>query len=159
MNKIKEIWKKYFINLFGCFIFLILLCFIIWAIYAGSTEALADHEIALVHDAALVFLTCGILFAAWSQLSGIRKTTNADFILRIDERYASKEIFEARAILHKIHCETEEKGIICNKNFIEYYCSMSQGIEKIRKDKEQAESFTKLLENQKSKYITGTNKE
>ena len=58
------------------------------------------------HALILIPLTFFILCAAWMQFKGLNKTSKGEFLLRIDERYGSKEIIKARQMIHNYYLDT-----------------------------------------------------
>ena len=62
------------------------------------------NNIHKIYSACLIILTFILVCVAWIQLTGIKRISKADFLLRLDERYSSLEIIKARAIIHRLHC-------------------------------------------------------
>jgi len=64
-------------------------------------------------DAALYFITgiCTAIlaFIAWIKFGGLEKINKSQFLMRIDERWASQQILDARIKIHKIYLEVREK--------------------------------------------------
>ncbi len=86
-----------------------------------------DHEIELIHNIDLLLLTFGILYAAWTNLdsmnktsAGMAKTARNDFLLRFDNRYCNKESLEVKTILHRIYLNTKKpkKNYSCSEKHI-----------------------------------------
>jgi len=106
-----------------------------------------DDGILQLHAASLIILTfllvCAAWFAAWFPLSDINKTSKGDFLLRIDERYGSNEIMQARKIIHKFYCATRpENGNISLEVHIN---KISEEIKKISTIEDSAKDFIHLL--------------
>ena len=77
-----------------------------------------DNGAGNLHAFLITILTLGIFAVACVNLRGIRvnsenikKTAKDDFLLRISERYGSKEIFNARMKLHEFHIDVENEII------------------------------------------------
>lgn len=70
-----------------------------------------EEAINNLHSASLIALSVALLATAWINLSGLNKTSRSDFLLRIDNRYGSHEITQARIVIHKIHCKIKTKDI------------------------------------------------
>ncbi len=101
-NKIKKIYNRW--SLCRCIgsigIILVTSVFII--------EIFFDLSDIVPGNASLIILTALIVYVAWVQLSGMSKTAKSDFLLRIDERYNSKEILRARTIINNIRCKIKK---------------------------------------------------
>ena len=63
------------------------------------------------NDLIIIPLTFLIVCAGWMQFKSLNKTSKAEFLLRIDERYGSIEIIKARSIIHSYYQETYHKDI------------------------------------------------
>ena len=61
-----------------------------------------NNPIETSHVILTIFLVC----IAWIQLSGLQKTAQSDFLMRIDDRYASKSILKARQIIQRLYRES-----------------------------------------------------
>jgi hypothetical protein len=59
--------------------------------------------IQVLNYALLILLTLFLVLIAWVQLAGLNKIAKADFLLRIDDRYGSTDIINARKIIHRIY--------------------------------------------------------
>lgn len=74
-----------------------------------------DRGINNFYSACLIFLTFTLVIVtgalarvAWIQLAKIQSTAQADFLLRIDDRYGSPSIIKARAIIHRLYIATDK---------------------------------------------------
>lgn len=88
-----------------------------------------------------------ISIVALINLSSISKSTQADFLLRIDERWGSEEIIKARQTIHKLYLDTKEihkddEPPISNRKL---HSEIGTHILKLHNSKDDIESFSYLL--------------
>lgn len=104
-----------------------------------------DANILRVQAASVIILTIMLICVGWLQLNRLNRTSNADFLLRIDNRYGSLEIIKARAIIQKLFREAYPIGKALSEEI--YIKKMSVGIEKIRrgKDEKSCDEYMHLL--------------
>jgi len=71
-----------------------------------------DEQIALLHYSGMLLISIGVFAVAYIQLSGLKKVARADFLLRIDSRWGSHEIIQARVEIQKYYIKfrAEYKG-------------------------------------------------
>jgi len=100
-----------------------------------------DKSIIRIHAAALLVLTLIFICVAWFQLKNLNITSKADFLLRIDDRFGSREIIRARKIIHEFYCETNQENIRVETHIN----NISEKIKEICEDKDKAEDFVYLL--------------
>lgn len=103
------------------------------------------HELENFHYASIVILTLILVWVAYSQLSGIYKTSKSDFLFRIESRWGSPEIINARKIIQQLYCEArgEIKSEEYNHSLI--IGSIQEKIKEMGKKAEKAEDFVALL--------------
>lgn len=98
----------------GClFIALILLVFLgLIALIPGVdlTDTIISENIIKINAASIIFLTVVLIAVAWLQLGALNKTSRADFLLRIDDRYSSPEIIKARITIQELYRKTSPSG-------------------------------------------------
>ena len=103
------------------------------------------ENILRINAAAIVILTIVLICVGWLQLNNLNKTSRADFLLRIDDRYGREEIIKARAIIQSLY----RKAALTGEHTPEetYIQKISDEIKKIGKSdqKEQCENFAYLL--------------
>ncbi len=107
-------------------------------------------EITNLHAASLIILTILLICVGWYQLMHLNKSTKADFLLRIDDRYGSKSNVEARKIIHEFYCEAMSE--IKNKEELSTKTVLNIATDKIAKkileielDKKKATNFIHVL--------------
>lgn len=86
-------------------------------------------------------LTTVLIMVAWTQLVGIKKIGQADFLLRLDTRSGSSTIIKAKCIFHKIYLETKSPDI-CKDVHIK---KIQEKLKDLGLNKESAKEFTYLL--------------
>jgi len=128
--------------------FLIILLNVIAAIpkadvILGSHEI--NHNVWIVHAAAIIILTIVLICVGWLQLGNLNKTSKADFLLRIDGRYGSVEIVKARAIIQRLYRAASPPNEDVPQEI--YFQKIADSIDTIRdsKDKKSCEEFSYLL--------------
>lgn len=100
-----------------------------------------DNKLKHLHDAYILLLTLVLIIVAWNQLRKFNNRSRADFLLRIDNRYGSKEIIKARAIIHGFYCLTRLNA----SNHETHIRKISDEIKKIGIKVEEADKFIHLL--------------
>lgn len=68
------------------------------------------ENIIRIHAASIIVLTILLIAVAWLQLGELNKTSKADFLLRIDDRYSSPEIIKARVLIQELYRKTTTAG-------------------------------------------------
>lgn len=82
-----------------CFtIFLLLLAF-----FSNFSPIFKKDEHSVFYDWIIIFTTITLVLIAWFKLTGVNKNLSADYLLKIDERWSSPEIIEARLVIHGIY--------------------------------------------------------
>lgn len=92
----------------------------------------------------LVTVTFMLVYVAWVQLSGLRKTARADFLLRIDERYGSEPIIKARSIIQRLYRESNNLHPNAHNESI-HRSHIAKRIDEISRDANSFEEYTYLL--------------
>jgi hypothetical protein len=98
----------------------------------------------------ITFLTFILIIVAWRQLSSLNKTGTADFLLRIDERFASKQIIEARIYIQELYikfrpnCTHSERGAVCDTCHVGHMQAIRDGIKSIRHNITFSKTFVQL---------------
>lgn len=82
-----------------------------------------------------------IAWVAWIELSHLENIGQNDFLLRIDDRYGSKEIVEARTIIHKLSLDAPEIEI-CYDSHVD---AIGQKIKEMEINKKSPKKFVYLL--------------
>lgn len=112
-----------------------------------------DRGILLIdsfHAIEITTLTFILIIVAWRQLSSLNKTGTADFLLRIDERFSSKQIIDARTFLHKLYiqcrpdCSHDNISKICQDCHLIHMQSIRDAIKNIRHNPKLAKQFMQL---------------
>ncbi len=65
-----------------------------------------DTHLTDLYAASIIILTCVVAIIAWVQSAGLRKTAQADLLIRIDDRYGSEPILKARHIIQRLYRES-----------------------------------------------------
>jgi len=65
-----------------------------------------DKHILHIHAASIIILTIALIYVGWQQLENLNRTSSADFLLRIDNRYSNPEIIKARIIIQQLYRKT-----------------------------------------------------
>lgn len=147
INLIKKCWgifkKPWFpyIVLFPLFLLLIVELSHSDLIFDLLQDKDKDDHLSKLHNAIILLLTLGIVAIAWIQLTGLNRTSNADFLLRIDNHYGSREILKAREIIHRFHLETPSDKI-SKETHIQL---VAEKVKETREQLKKAEDFIYLL--------------
>lgn len=106
-DKINKYQFRTIIIFISLFIIMIFIVHIYWSGWINE-----KHDSSEEIDIFLYLITgifTGILaFIAYLQLPAIQKSTEGDFLLRIDIQWGNKEILKARKIIYKFRCEELE---------------------------------------------------
>lgn len=133
-NRFEEICWNIFLFIFYFTITVAFTCVVIWIIKLCFDPNLftmdnASKVVSLPH-VSIAILTAIIAAAGWLQFSKLNSISRADFILRIDNRYGSKEIIRARAIIQRLYREASPLDkAVCEK---EYLRAMAKSIDELR---------------------------
>lgn len=109
--------------------------------YVNFLDHKPDGRIIDFHNVSLIILTLILVCVAWIQLAGISRVSRSDFLLRVDDRYGSKSIIQARKIIHELDCRTNTNDI-CSEVRIK---NISDEISKICEDEKSSRQFIYLL--------------
>lgn len=96
-----------------------------------------------------VFASFAALIAAiiaYTQLKKINKSLNADYLIRIDERWRSSEIIKARAIIHHLYLDVS--SILAEQGISEEYAiqeRIGNEIKKMSTEKDKVKKFICVL--------------
>jgi len=106
-------WWVYIIILILIVIFLIIPILELLKIKRYYLFGSEDHGISNFYSACLILLTFSLVIVtgllarvAWIQLAGIKNMAQADFLIRIDDRYGSEPILKARHIIQRLYRES-----------------------------------------------------
>ena len=149
---IKDSFKLLLLFVFG---FILVSAFLIVIVYLLSyypnidilfdTQKEISSNILRFNAAAIIILTIFLICVAWLQLSNLNKTSRADFLLRIDDRYGRTEIIKARAIIQELYRKAAPQSEKISEEV--YIQRISDGIKDIGQGEspEQCEKFAYLL--------------
>jgi len=127
-------------------LYLIAIAIIFYWCYGWLTADPKDHltEVSIVYFILAIFISTLILIAAYSKANQAIQNSRTNYLLRIDERWSSKEIIQAREVIHEIYLkvkqtyseDTDEK--IIRKCISDNICALS-------KNQSQINGFIRLL--------------
>jgi hypothetical protein len=103
----------------------------------------ANHHVQSIHEATIIILTFVLACIAWIQLGGIKKTTQAEFLLRIDERLGDENIIHARKIIHNMYLESKNACPNCSEQGHRYFIAYK--IDEISSIKDKSNDYVDLL--------------
>jgi hypothetical protein len=118
-----------------------------------------DHSIISIYSASLIVLTFFLVIAtgalayvayiqidsARKQLEQIGNSTRADFLIRLDNRYGSKQIIKARQIIHALYLESKKIQRISEENEDIHRNYIAEKINDYAEDPEKANDYVYLL--------------
>lgn len=141
--------KKKLPELIGWIILITILAFIysyVMEMYASNHLTVIKDQftaIETLHAACLIFLTSVLVCIAGIQLSGIAKTTQSDFLMRLDNRYASDSILKARVIIQHFYRESKNLNPAATESVHRYYIGIK--INEMSEDINSSEGYVYLL--------------
>lgn len=105
-----------------------------------------DHvdDASIVYYVLTISLSVSILFIAYIKASQAIKNSRTSYLLRIDERWSSKEIIEAREVIHEIYLKVKQNNPenTCEKHIKE---CIGESIYAISKYQSRISCFIRLL--------------
>jgi hypothetical protein len=106
---------------------------------------ISDQSTAIetLHAACLIILTSFLVCIAWIQLSGIGKTAQSDFLMRLDNRYGSESILKARVIIQRFYRESKNLNPTATEAVHRYYIGIK--INEMSEDINSSEGYVYLL--------------
>lgn len=111
--------------------------------FSENINSLSKKDISIFYSLALIILTIAIALIAYLELNKIADHQKSEFLLKIDERWTSKEVIEARVIIHHIQLKFIKNGNISKEDLQqkigEEICN------KIRRDDDYTEKYIILL--------------
>lgn len=93
--------------------------------------------------ALVIILTAFLVCIAWSQLAGIKKVGEADFLFRIEERFGSEPIIKARSIIQRLYRESNNLNPGAKEKI--HRLHIAKRIDEISKDALSYKEYTYLL--------------
>jgi CRISPR/Cas system CSM-associated protein Csm2 small subunit len=100
-------------------------------------------------DAFLYFLTgvgsIALALVAWFQVRKIHKNTEAEFLLKVDERWNSQEILKAKEAIHRFYLEVYKDEQGSRRPMDDIYEILGQKIKEISENPNETTNFIHLL--------------
>ena len=90
------------------------ICFML-EVFFGWDLLVEDAGVERFYAGAIIVLTILLLAVAWFKFGSLNNITQSDFLLRIDERFSSREIMRAREIVHEIYLEDSRIDVMADK--------------------------------------------
>lgn len=101
-----------------------------------------DDSIVNLYSGCLIILTTLLVGVAYINLKKISKTSQSDFLLRVDDRYGSELIVRARTLIHQLQCQARSFNGLCKDANNRY---VSDKIIEMQSKEDSAEKYICLL--------------
>jgi len=146
MKDIKTFLQRYLFGTFGiAIVALLLISASFWLIhpYLKLDEKQHSLDINMIYYVFAVFISFVLAFIVWIKSKEALTRARMTYLLRIDERWSSTEIVEAREVIHELYLEAKKSNPKYENEQIKPI--IAQDIMELKDNKDEIKEFIKLL--------------